>query len=91
MLRERTVQRGSAAFQKYGCIHCHGSSGAPNLTNVNKKYDDETLRRFIHDPESVYRARGRKPLNDGFMPMPRLNVSEEDAKDIVEYLNKRAE
>lgn len=89
--RDRQVSRGAAAFHRYGCAHCHGSTGAPNLTNVTAKYDPATIRQFIQDPESVYRARGRKPLNDGYMAMPRLNVSSSDASDIVAYLKHQAD
>jgi mono/diheme cytochrome c family protein len=89
--RERAVKRGAAAFHSYGCAHCHGSSGAPKLTNVTAKYDEETLRQFIRDPERVYKARGRRPFNEGYVPMARLNVSEEDAKAIVAYLKEQAE
>lgn len=89
--RERTVRRGAAAFHSYGCAHCHGSSGAPKLTNVTAKYDEESLRQFIRDPESVYKARGRRPFNEGYVPMVRLGVTEEDARAIVAYLKKQAD
>ena len=89
--RERTVRRGAAAFHSYGCAHCHGSSGAPKLTNVTAKYDEATLRQFIRDPESVYKARGKKPFNEGYLPMVRMNVTEADAKAIVAYLKAQAE
>lgn len=89
--RERSVRRGAAAFNSYGCAACHGSSGAPKLSNVTAKYDEETLRQFIRDPESVYKARGRKPFNEGYVPMARLNVSEGDAKAIVAYLKEQAD
>jgi mono/diheme cytochrome c family protein len=89
--RERTVRRGAGAFHSYGCAHCHGSSGAPKLANVTSKYDEETLRQFIRDPESVYKARGRKPFNEGYLPMARLNVTDGDAKAIVAYLKEQAE
>ena len=89
--RERTVRRGAAAFHSYGCAHCHGSTGAPKLTNVTAKYDEETLRQFIRDPESVYKARGRRPFNKGFVPMVRLGVTEGDARAIVAYLKEQAE
>jgi mono/diheme cytochrome c family protein len=90
-LRQREVERGAAAFHQYGCLHCHGSSGAPHLAGVTSKYDDETLRRFIHDPESVYTARRHKPLNAGYMPMPRLNVTPSEAKAIVAYLKQQSD
>lgn len=86
IFRERKVEYGQAAFTKVGCAACHLSGSAPNLTNVTRKYDRNTLSRFISNPEEIYRERGKKPLNEGFTPMPRLQVTPSDADAIAAYL-----
>ena len=42
--------------------------------------------QWIEDPQAVYAARHRHPLNKGFPEMPRLEVSAEDAEAIATYL-----
>lgn len=85
--KEQKVDRGRAAFARYGCASCHFAGGAPNLQNVGKKYDRKLLEQFLCDPESVYRTRGYQPLNKGFQPMPRLKMATEDASDLAAYLD----
>lgn len=83
---ERTVDRGRQAFARYGCASCHYAGGAPNLQNVGSKYDRETLTRFLRDPDSIYRARGYRPLNNNFQPMPKMKLAEDDIPGLVAYL-----
>ncbi len=83
---EQRIARGREAFARYSCGSCHLYRAAPSLQNVGKKYDRRTLTQFLRDPESVYRARGNRPLNEGFTPMPRMNVSGDDIPALVAYL-----
>lgn len=87
MQRYSAVERGERKFAELGCSGCHFSGGGPNLTNVVKKHDDKLLERFILDPQEVYRERNMKTLNPGYMLMPRVVTTREDARDIVAYFH----
>jgi cytochrome c2 len=84
---------GRAAIRKYGCYTCHvipGVTGArgqigPSLQGVTSKYylagqlpnTHDNLLLWIRAPHSVSPS----------TVMPDMNVTEEDAEDIVVYLN----
>jgi cytochrome c len=84
---------GRAAIQKYGCYTCHvipGVPGArgqigPSLQGVTSKYylagqlpnTYDNLLLWIRAPHSVSPS----------TVMPDMNVTQEDAEDIVVYLN----
>ena len=53
-----------------------------------QRYDRTTLTRFIQNPETIYRERGKRPLNAKFFPMPNPHASAEDADAIVAYLGQ---
>ncbi|MGZ4787275.1 MAG: c-type cytochrome [Terriglobales bacterium] len=86
--RYTLAERGERTFQRLGCGGCHFSGAGPNLTHVVQKHDPEFLERFIASPDAVYHERGMRPLNDGYMLMPEMHASPEDAKAIIEYLRK---
>jgi cytochrome c1 len=84
--------RGRAAIRAYGCGTCHTIPGvrgadavvAPPLTRMGSrtyiggvmKNTPGNMVRWIQDPPGV----------DPMTAMPRLNVSESDARDIASYL-----
>ena len=84
--------RGKAAISVYGCGTCHTVPGvrgadalvAPPLTRMAQrgyiggvmKNTPSNLVRWIQDPPAV----------DPMTAMPKLNVSESDARDIASYL-----
>lgn len=84
--RELQISGGEKAFAAAGCAQCHLAGGAPGLHKVATKFDRRTLARFIHDPEQIYRERNVRPLNEGYMPMPKIEVSADDAQAIALYL-----
>lgn len=84
--REWQVSRGQKAFAAAGCSQCHLAGGAPGLQNVAAKFDHQTLARFIRNPEDIYRERAMRPLNEGYIPMPRVDVSAADSMAIATYL-----
>ena len=85
---DSAAARGEQAFQRLGCGGCHFSGGGPNLTHIVHKDDPKLIERFIANPEAVYRERGMKSLNEGYMLMPDMHASPEDARDIVAYLKE---
>jgi cytochrome c1 len=92
MTRGGDPHRGASAIRAYGCGTCHtvpGVRGAdalvgPPLTNMAErafiggvmKNTPENMMRWIQDPPAV----------DPMTAMPKLNVSEADARDIASYL-----
>jgi cytochrome c1 len=84
--------RGKAAISAYGCGTCHTVPGvrgadalvAPPLTSMGQrgyiggvmKNTPANLIRWIQDPPAV----------DPMTAMPKLNVTESDARDIASYL-----
>lgn len=83
-------ERGERALGDLGCMGCHlvgrGRVIGPDLKDAASKYDYPTLVKWIRDPQAIYGARGKKPLNQGYSEMPSLNVSEQDADAIAVYL-----
>ncbi len=91
--RERPeTARAQAAFQRYGCPACHvipGVPGAqglvgPSLENVVERVyiagvltnTQENLVNWVKNPKAV----------DSKTAMPMLNVTDQDARDIANYL-----
>lgn len=86
------VHRGKAAISAYGCGTCHtvpgvkGADGlvAPPLSGIGSRMfvagvvqnNPSNLMKWIRDPPSI----------DSMTAMPRLGVSESDARDIASYL-----
>jgi len=80
------VENGREAYQSHGCGDCHSRGTAPDLTIVRTKYDTDLLVRFIKNPDAVYSQLGRKPLNEGYPPMIRVYLHDNEAEDIAKYL-----
>jgi mono/diheme cytochrome c family protein len=85
--RGHQVTEGHKAFERLGCATCHGAGGAPSLEHVGRKYDRATLVQFISDPETIYAKRDHKPLNAGYLPMPRLEATLHDAEVLSYFLS----
>jgi cytochrome c2 len=86
--RLRLANRGEEAFARLGCGGCHSSGGGPNLNHVTSKHSEALLLKFIQNPQVVYRGRNGQPLNSGYMLMPNLHATEDDARAIVAYLKE---
>lgn len=82
--------RGPDVMAKLGCGDCHSVGGGvvvgPDLGQAAAKYDHQTLVKWIEDPQAIYAARHKHPLNRGFPEMPNLEVKTEDAEAIADYL-----
>jgi len=86
--RYSLAERGERTFQRLGCGGCHFSGAGPNLTHVVRKHDTGLLEKFIASPAAVYRERGMRPLNDGYMLMPEMHATTDDASAIIAYLRE---
>jgi cytochrome c2 len=75
------VRTGDVLVNRYECRNCHiiGNSGgwiAPSLVGVTNTLDEETLRAWLRDPNSV----------DGPTAMPNFTLSDSEIEAIVAYL-----
>ncbi|UUZ86487.1 cytochrome c oxidase subunit II [Paenibacillus sp. P26] len=83
------AQRGEQVF-KDNCLACHavnaqGLGAGPNLNGFASRelvagilpHNDDSLRQWIHDPQSV------KPGNS----MPTLGLKDDQINDVIKYLN----
>ncbi len=82
------ARRGEETFTRLGCGGCHFSGGGPNLTHVANKHNSALLEEFIQNPQNVYRKRHDQPLNAGYMLMPNMNATHDDALAIIAYLDE---
>jgi hypothetical protein len=87
LYRSHQVTEGRKAFERLGCPSCHLAGGAPSLEHVGRKYDRETFVEWITNPETIYGRLGRKPLNAGYDPMPRLEASHRDIVALSYFLS----
>lgn len=76
------ISPGGALFKEKGCFGCHklngsGSDAGPPLEDLGRKYNFETLARYIVNPTAV------NP-NSGMPPQP--EVSRRDAEQIASFL-----
>jgi mono/diheme cytochrome c family protein len=84
------VWSGEKAFTRRGCANCHLAGGGPNLSSATSKYSRSELVEFIHDPEVVYKKRGKKPLNYGYVGMHKVKASDTEISNIAAYLHTMA-
>lgn len=88
----REPQRGKAAIDRYGCGSCHtipGVRGANSL--VGPPLTKMALRTYVggvltNTPENLTRWIKDPPAVDPLTAMPKLGVTDEDLRDIVDYL-----
>ena len=95
------VDAGRAAFQKYGCVGCHGQGGmggrhnfnaqlgqeVPALVYVKQYYDRKSLQEFIQTGrQPVPRIDASRPRPPLYMPAWKERIPEPEIESIVEYL-----
>ena len=87
LYRSHQQEQGRRAFERLGCPTCHLAGGAPSLEHVGRKYDRATFIEWVTNPETVYKKLGRKPLNAGYEPMPRMQASHDEVVAISYFLS----
>jgi mono/diheme cytochrome c family protein len=84
------AEQGRRLFNLKACNLCHSLDGSPatgpSLLGIGAKADRQTLRDWCSDPELIYQREGRRPLRNGFAPMPAQNVNPSEAQALSEYL-----
>ncbi len=81
---------GEELFIQNRCVRCHtigrGRFVGPDLAGVDGRYPKEQIAKWIENPQQIYQASGKMPLNEGYPPMPPMNVPPAQAQAIAEYL-----
>ncbi|WP_200763986.1 Sec-dependent nitrous-oxide reductase [Nitrosophilus alvini] len=86
------AKRGEVAFKEGGCNGCHvigKVSSGPDLTGVLSRHEngEKWVFEFIKNPEKFYNDPYVKAMIDYFnLKMPNQNMSDQEIKDIIEYL-----
>lgn len=84
------AEQGRRLFTLKACDYCHSLDGSPatgpSLIGIARRSDRSLLRDWSMDPEVVYQREGRRPLHGGFPPMPRQEVTRQEAEAIAEFL-----
>ena len=90
-------QRGRNAIVRYGCEGCHVIPGVGNAKGrVGPRLEDLKMQSFIagklvNSPENLVNWIKHPQEISPNTAMPDLNVTEQDARDIAEYLYKASE
>jgi len=81
---------GEELFIQNRCVRCHtigrGRFVGPDLAGVKDRYSKETIVKWIENPQQIYQSSGKMPFNEGYPPMPPLNIPPVQAKAIAQYL-----
>jgi len=81
---------GKDLFIENRCVRCHtigrGRFVGPDLKNVGDRYSREELIQWIENPQAVYQTLGKMPVNEGYPPMPPMEVHPMAAQAIADYL-----
>ena len=90
VLSADTAVSGEEIFTRGKCSRCHtlgrGRFVGPDLLGVGERYSRDEIVKWARNPELVYGEREKKPLNEGYPPMPPMNLSEESARLVADYL-----
>lgn len=86
--------KGKAAYKSNGCTACHKISKrfvGPALKGVTQRRSPEWIMNMILDPEGMVENNeaARNLLAEYSAPMANQNVSEEDARAILEYFRTK--
>jgi hypothetical protein len=86
LLRSYQQEQGRQAFMRLGCANCHLAGGAPSLEGVGRKYTREQFIEWVGNPDVVYQRVGKKPINAGYQPMPRLKATHDELVSLSYFL-----
>ncbi len=95
------VERGRAAFRKYGCIGCHGPDGKGGVPNPNAKTAEqvpgllyvadgytkaELKARILDGQKEITALDPKRPPPPLYMPAWRGTINDAEVDDLVAYL-----
>jgi cytochrome c551/c552 len=77
------VDHGKDLFIQNRCVNCHtigrGRFVGPDLAGISSKYTQDEIKQWIENPQQVYQSKGKMPINEGYPPMPPLQVQVPEA------------
>jgi len=93
-INHELVAKGAAIFNMK-CVSCHVMDErfvGPDLRDVTERRSAAFIQNMILNPSDMIRKHpeGKKMLADFMTPMPYQNVTEEDARALLEYLRSEA-
>lgn len=81
---------GEELFIQNRCVRCHtigrGRFVGPDLYEVNQRYSEEEILQWIINPQQIYQSKKKMPFNEGYPPMPPMNIPQEQAELIRDYI-----
>ncbi len=81
---------GQELFIQNRCVRCHtigkGRFVGPDLAGIGQRYSKEEIITWIENPQQIYQETGKMPFNEGYPPMPPMNISPTQAAAIAEYI-----
>lgn len=81
---------GKDLFIQNRCVNCHtigrGRFVGPDLAGISSRYSKDEIKQWIENPQQVYQAKGKMPINEGYPPMPPVQVPEAHIDVIADYL-----
>lgn len=80
------VKHGMDVWHKYNCINCHtlfgeGAYYAPDLTKITQQRGEAYLIAYMKNPSQFYDEERHRRL------MPTQNLSEEEIRDLLQFLD----
>ncbi len=95
-INQDLAAKGEKLFKQKGCMACHtigkGRLVGPDLKGVTERRKPEWLIAMITNPDSMlkYDPIAKQLLKKYKTPMTNQNVSEEEAKAIIEYIKRES-
>ncbi|MEQ9618846.1 MAG: cytochrome c [Deltaproteobacteria bacterium] len=81
---------GRDLFIENRCVRCHtigrGRFVGPDLKGVGERYSREEIIKWIENPQQIYQSTGKMPVNEGYPPMPPMQIHPMAASAITDYL-----
>ena len=83
---------GERLFVEKRCATCHvigrGKFVGPDLYYSLDKYPVQEILQWIQNPQSIYKKYAKMPINQGYPPMPNLNINSQEAKKLLKYIEE---
>ena len=81
---------GKELFLSNRCANCHtigrGKFVGPDLYKVSKRYSKQGIITWMLNSQDIYKQKDKMSVNEGYPPMPPMNVVPEQAELIYDYL-----
>lgn len=87
---QQVPKSGEELFLEKRCARCHtigrGRFVGPDLYKSKESYSSEEIVKWAMNPQLIYQEKGKVPVNQGYPPMPPMNLSQNEAEKVKDYL-----